>query len=151
MKIKLPVRLINIEGDGYHLAVKVRINGKSAHAILDTGASKTVFDKERIALFLKKEMILDNERLSTGLGTASMQSQLVLLKKLALGKLVLDNFPAIVLDLGHVNMAYHALGLQLVDGVIGSDVLQAYKAIINYEKKTLTLSVPAKKKKTRRK
>ena len=141
MKITLPLRLLNIEGDGFHLSVKIKINGKTAHAILDTGASKTVFDKTRLAGFLKKEKVTEHDRMSTGLGTSSMQSQVVALKKLALGKLTIENYNGVVLDLSHVNLTYETIGLKPIDAVLGSDILQQFKAVIDFNKKLLTLEV----------
>lgn len=140
MAIKIPIRLLNIEGDGFHLQVTIKINGKTANAILDTGASKTVFDKERIALFLKKEKIAEHERLSTGLGTTTMQSQQVTLNKISIGKLEIIEYNGVVLDLSHVNQTYKLIGLKPIDGVLGSDLLEKYEAVINYKKKILELT-----------
>jgi len=151
MKIKIPIRLLNIEGDGFHLQVKMVINGKKANAILDTGASKTVFDKTRIHHFLVTEKLKDNERLSTGLGTASMQSHVVVLKNLKLGKLSVNDYPAVVLDLNHVNQTYLQLGLEPIDGVIGSDLLNEYSALVDYGKKVLVLKTGKKEKKVKKK
>lgn len=146
MKISVPFRLLNIEGDGYHIAIHLRINGKSANAIIDTGASKTVFDKERITAFLKKEKLSDNDRLSTGLGTTSMQSHAVTLGNMHIGKLAVKNYASVILDLSHVNKTYEALGLLPIDGVLGSDLLETYRAVIDYGKKLLVLNSPAAKK-----
>lgn len=146
MAIKIPIRLLNIEGDGFHLQVKIKINGKAANAIIDTGASKTVFDKTRIDHFLKKEKLTEHDRMSTGLGTASMQSHAVELKKLSIGKLDILDYNGVVLDLSHVNQTYVAIGLKPIDAVVGSDVMEKYKAVIDYSKKTLTMSLPVKKK-----
>jgi hypothetical protein len=145
MKISLPLRLLNIEGDGFHLSVKIKINGKAAHAILDTGASKTVFDKTRIARYLKKETIAEHDRLSTGLGTTSMQSHVVPLRKLTLGKLDILGYNGVVLDLSHVNQTYEMIGLKPIDAVLGSDILHQYKAIIDFNKKILSLEVVKEK------
>lgn len=145
MKVQVPFRLLFIEGDGYHLSVQLRINGKSAHAIIDTGASKTVFDQERIVHFVKGEQLAENDRLSTGLGTTTMQSQVVHLKKLQIGRLVMKDYSSVVLNLSHVNKTYETLGLQPIDGVLGSDILVQYKAVIDYAKKTLTLQETKKK------
>jgi hypothetical protein len=139
MKISVPFRLLNIEGDGYHIALNLRINGKAANAIIDTGASKTVFDKERITAFLKKEKLSDNERLSTGLGTTSMQSHVATLKSVSIGKLSIRNYDSVILDLSHVNKTYTVLGLKPIDGVLGSDILEKHRAIIDYGKKKLIL------------
>ncbi|MDQ3112073.1 MAG: aspartyl protease family protein, partial [Bacteroidota bacterium] len=103
MAITIPIHLLSIEGDGFHLQVKIKINGKNANAIIDTGASKTVFDKSRIDAFLKKETLTEHDRMSTGLGTASMQSHAVLLRKLSIGKVDIAAYHGVVLDLSHVN------------------------------------------------
>jgi predicted aspartyl protease len=144
MAIKIPIRLLNIEGDGFHLQVKIKINGKVANAIIDTGASKTVFDKTRINNFLKKETLTEHDRMSTGLGTASMQSHAVMLKKLSIGKLDILDYNGVVLDLSHVNQTYVTIGLKPIDAVVGSDVMEKYKAVIDYSKKTLSMSLPVK-------
>jgi hypothetical protein len=147
MAIKIPIRLLNIEGDGFHLQVKIKINGKAANAIIDTGASKTVFDKTRINNFLKKETLTEHDRMSTGLGTASMQSHAVELKKLSIGKLEILGYNGVVLDLSHVNQTYVTIGLKPIDAVVGSDIMEKYKAVIDYSKRTLSMSLPVKVKK----
>ncbi|MCU0432036.1 MAG: retroviral-like aspartic protease family protein [Bacteroidia bacterium] len=140
--VKVPIRTLSIEGDGFHLQVKVKINGKNANCIIDTGASKTVFDTERITRFLKHETVHENERLSTGLGTSSMQSRVVEIERLDLAGYTIFKLPAIVLDLSHVNQTYAAIGLAPIDGVIGSDILNHSQAVIDYGKNTLSLFSP---------
>ena len=44
-----------------------------------------------------------------------------------------------MLDLSHVNQSYEQIGLKPIDGVLGSDVLLKYNAVIDYEKKILKL------------
>jgi predicted aspartyl protease len=68
---KLKLKLLNIDGDGFHLQASIKINGKAALVIVDTGASRTVFDKTEIRKYLKKEEIEEHDKLSTGLGTNS--------------------------------------------------------------------------------
>jgi hypothetical protein len=142
MTIKIPLRLLNIEGDGFHLQAKVKINGKPALVIVDTGASRTVFDKTEILKYLRTEEIAEHDRVSTGLGTSDMQSHVVTLGSFSLGKLKLEKFPAVVLDLQHVNHTYAAIGFASIAGVLGSDVLVGYKAVIDFRKKSLSLTVP---------
>lgn len=149
MAEKIALKLLNIEGDGYHLQARVKINGKSALVIVDTGASRTVFDRTEIGQYLKKESIAENDRLSTGLGTNSMQSQFVVLGSFSLGKVKIENYNAVVLDLGHVNQTYTAIGLKSVAGVLGSDVLVSMNAVIDFKKKSLTLFPAAQKSKKR--
>ncbi len=143
--------MLSIEGDGYHLLLRVKINGKKANCILDTGASKTVFDSERIKRFLKREALHDNERLSTGLGTASMHSQVLFISKLELGAYTIKKLPTIILDLSHINQTYSSIGFEEIDGVIGSDVLMDAKGIIDFGKSMLTLFPPKEIKKVAKK
>lgn len=139
MAIKIPLQLLSIEGDGFHLQVKVKVNGKPALMIVDTGASRTVFDKTQIANFLQLEEVAEHDRVSTGLGTSNMISQVVTLGRFSLGKLQLKLFPAVVLDLQHVNHTYDALGFAPIVGVLGCDVLVAHKAVIDFVKKSMAL------------
>ena len=78
MIINIPLKAISIDEEGFHLYVKIKINGKSANMLLDTGASKTVFDINRISHFLKNktDSFESFDKLSTGLGTSTMQSSL---------------------------------------------------------------------------
>lgn len=147
MITKVPLRFLSIEGDGYHLQARIKINGKSALVIVDTGASRTVFDKSEIEKYLKSEKIAEHDKLSTGLGTNSMQSQFVVINKLELGKIRLENFEAVILDLKHVNQTYSTIGIKPIAGVLGSDVLVAFNAVIDFKNRVMTLYVPQKKKK----
>src|SRR5690348_719318 len=105
----LPIQLLSIEDDGFHLRIQASINNRKAWMLIDTGASKTVFDKERIQKFVDAHEFELNEKLSTGLGTNSMQTHSVSLKKIQLGDIVIKNFQTILLDLSHVNESYGKL------------------------------------------
>ena len=139
-KTTLPLELLFIEDAGYHLLVKVKVNGKPATLLIDTGASKTVFDKGRLLKFVSEESFTTLGKLSTGLGTVKMETQSALLKKFQLSKLKLVSFETIVIDLSHVNQTYAKLDLPAIDGVLGSDIMVKYHAVIDYKKKKIFLS-----------
>lgn len=132
---------ILIQDDGFHLLMKLKINGKNARMLIDTGASRTVFDLERIQDYVSEKKFEDHDKLSTGLGTDSMPTSTVVIKSLKIGELKLHDFPAVLLDLKHVNSTYNKLGYDSIEGVLGNDILVKYKAIINYKKLELTLSL----------
>lgn len=133
--------MLRIENDGLHLSIRAKINNKSAHLLIDTGASKTVFDRNRIGNFVKEKQFDLNDQLSTGLGTSTMQSHVTILKKFGLGTISISNYKTVLLDLSHVNDSYRKLGLKPIDGVLGSDLLDECKAVIDYSKKLLLLAV----------
>ena len=112
---------------------------KVANVIVDTGASKSVFDKTRIEKYVADKTFEKHDSLSSGLGTNTMTSELVTIKKLKIGELEIDNYKTILLDLSHVNNSYEQIGLKYIDGVLGSDILLKYNAVIDYKKKILKL------------
>lgn len=138
----IPIEVTLIEDDGFHLMIAVEVNGLPARMLLDTGASRSVFDMERIGRFFtgSRPDFEVNEKLSTGLGTRDMQSQALYLKELKIGELVIRKYPAVVLDMSHVNHSYSELELPPIDGVIGSDILMKYGAVINYGKMVMRIN-----------
>ena len=135
----IPLQLITIDNDGTHLHVKISINGRAAQMVLDTGASRTVFDKRRIKKLVKNSKAKLHDKLSAGLGTNTMKSHTISIKKLKLGRIEIRDYESILLDLSHVNRSYKQIGLKPVDGILGGDLLSKYKASISYSKKILIL------------
>lgn len=136
---KVPLQLINLQNDGFHILVEVVVFGQPFNVVLDTGASKTVLDKIGIENHISADDLLRSDKLSTGLGTNSMESFILHLPALHIGKLKIENFEAAVLDLSSISLAYENLQLPPVIGVLGGDILQQYKAIIDYNKLQLKL------------
>ena len=141
MVTKIPIQKLSIEGEGFHLMIKAKINGKKANILIDTGASRTVFDSEQIKNFIPKDHneFEDNKKLSTSLGTNSLVSQATTIKKLQFGNLIIKNYTAVILDMKHINQSYTTLNFPAIDGVLGSDLLSKYKAVIYYKEKILKL------------
>ncbi len=135
----IPFTILSIDGEGFHLMIKIYINGKPAKLIIDTGASKTVFDNKRIVKYVSNKKFEKHDQLSTGLGTNTMKSQITILKKIKIGDIEILNYKTVLLDLSHVNQSYEKIGLTKIEGVLGSDILLEYKAVIDYEKKVLKL------------
>ena len=145
MKTIIPVDIFPIEDDGYHLKINMMVNGKLANMILDTGASRTVFDEKRLVNFVKEGDISKQDRLSAGLGTNTMESKQVVLDKVQLGTIFIKDYNAAVLDLTHVNQSYQRIDLDAIDGVLGGDLLFNFGALIDYEEKTLILTEDSEK------
>lgn len=138
-KTIIKLDLFAIDSDGWHLRLKCKINGKKCLLTLD-GASRTVFDLNKIEELLGKKPKLIEGKLSAGLGTDSMKSHAVKIKEMKLGNLRIPNYRTIAVDLSMLNVSYDKIGEAHVLGVLGSDILTDYNAVINYAKATLTLS-----------
>ncbi len=135
----IDLELVPIEEDGFHLMVNAKIGRKKIRLLVDTGASKSVFDKNRIAAITENSVFENMEQLSTGLGTSTMQSQMTEIKSIKIGCIEIKNSPVVILDLSHVNESYEMIGDKGIDGVLGSDFLEFHKAVIYYNKPRLKL------------
>lgn len=134
---EIPFQLIPIEDDGYHLLTQGIINDTVATFLIDTGASRCVFDEQKIKNFLTKQPFTENEKLSTGLGTNTMPTKVVEIDRIIFGELCIQQYTAVVIDLSHVTESYASLQLPQIDGVLGSDILNEFKCVINYKKRKL--------------
>lgn len=141
MKINIPLHIIDMQGDGYHLLVEVKIGRTRYKVVLDTGASKTVFDQTMLTKANADIVIESTDRLSAGLGTLSMASYTAILPIFRIGRLHLPNFEVAVLDLSTINQAYAQLNHPEVLGVLGGDILMQYDAVIDYGKTKLRLRI----------
>lgn len=145
MNTKIPLELIDLNGDGFHLAMQVQVNGKPLRMILDTGASRTVFDSNRIHQFVNNPELSPNEQLSTGLGTNEMESNIFELESFILGELHLRDYTTISIDMKHINQTYEILEMPLIDGVLGGDILEDFQGRIDYKKQELQLKFHKRK------
>lgn len=139
-KFSIPIRFIEIERSGIHLAVTGFVNGQLANILIDTGASQSVLDKNRIHLFSDQTEFESADKLSKGLGTDSMEGFKFVIDQFLLGDLLLEGYEIVSLDLSHINASYSELGHTPIDIVLGGDFLKKYSSVIDYEKAELRLS-----------
>ena len=143
IKIIIPLQVVDIPPIGIHLLVKVKINNKAANLVLDTGASQTVLDSNRIDRFIKETKFKKTNGHASGVGTNKLKSHFVPVKKFQIGKIVLKELELVMLDLIHVNNSYAMIDVKLVDGVLGGDLLNKLSATINYKKKVMAIEYNA--------
>ena len=138
-RVRVPFHLQSIEEEGYHILVDAVINKQPARLLIDTGASRSVFDTNRFSRFVEVHEFRPDEKLSAGLGTSSMQTMKVTLTELRIGECSIPGFETILLDMSHVNSSYERLGLPQLDGVVGSELLVLLEAQIDYRKRQLVI------------
>lgn len=137
--IEVPLQLLDIEGEGFHIMVKGLIHGKEASFLVDTGASRSVFDPKTIASFIDDPTFEKKEGITAGVGSSDLESSTFLIDSLAIGELEIHDYEAVALDLENIHEMYSKLGLPHIDGIIGGDLLKRLKAIINYKAKKMRL------------
>ncbi len=139
MKHRIALKRIDLEADGCHLMLTARWHKVKLRLVLDTGASKTVFDKATIIALFPELELLQSEQQSAGLGTSAMESHLFDLTGLQLGSCQIAGLQAAALDLSHILKSYSEMGELPIQGILGGDILYKYGAKIDYRKLTLLL------------
>ena len=138
--IDIPLQLLDIEGEGFHVMVKGMIHGKEANFLIDTGASRSVFDPNTISTFIDDLEFEKKEGMTAGVGSSDLESATFRIDAFFIGGLEIADYEAVALDLENIHEMYEKLGLPRIDGIIGGDLLKCYKAIVNYKSKKLRLT-----------
>ena len=138
--IEVPIQLLDIEGDGFHIMVKGMIHGKEASFLIDTGASRSVFDPKTISTFIDNLQFEKKEGMTAGVGSSDLESATFVIDSFTVGDLEIHDYEAVALDLENIHEMYDKLGLPRIDGIIGGDLLKQFKAVINYRCKKLRLT-----------
>lgn len=140
--VTVPLTLINLNDDGFHLLVEIVVFGTKCWAVVDTGASRSVFDKSFIERNIEEIVTIEDTNATT-LFTTSNTIQAII-PKLKIGRLTIKKYPAVALDLESVNEAYTLMGHPRINAILGSDIFHQYQAKINYKKLKLFFSVSRK-------
>ena len=140
--IEVPIQLLDIEGDGFHIMVNGLIHDKEANFLIDTGASRSVFDPKTISSFIDNLKFEKKEGLTAGVGSSDLESSTFVIDHMSIGELRITDYEGVALDLENIHEMYDKLELPHIDGIIGGDLLRQYKAVINYRSKKLRLTPP---------
>lgn len=140
MRYKIPIEIIELESENYHILIKsVFVDGEIGIWVIDTGASKSVFDKSLPNYFVVSED--ETEELhSAGISDEPMKTSIGCMKKFNFGKLKIEQMNVALLDLSHINELYTKATDLKICGLLGSDFLLKYNAVIDYKRKRMVLS-----------
>ena len=139
MKTELPLELIELEKQSYHLLLNVLINGKSCRMVLDTGASRTCFDISFLEKIEAMQISKQNDIHSSGLGGNINQSIIANIANFQLGDFNLCNYQVVGLNLEAVNQSYSLVNINPIQGILGGDILKMFGSVIRYDKKIMIL------------
>ena len=148
--MQIPIRLLDIEGEGFHVMIQGKINGKKANFLIDTGASRSVFDSTVITKFVENPKFEKKPGITAGVGGSDIESSTFIINTLSFGDIEIHDYEAVALDLENVHETYQKLGLPTIDGIVGGDLLYRYKATLNYRLRKIRFTKPRSKSKTKR-
>jgi len=131
--LKIPLVLTETN----HFELVASINGVKGRFILDTGASNTCVGMDKIEFF---EMLSEATDIkAAGAGAAEMETLISNKNKIQIGDWKKKKQKVVLFDLTHVNQALVNHNALPVDRIIGADLLNKGKAVIDYHKKCLYL------------
>jgi predicted aspartyl protease len=119
------------------LEVSAQVGGSPATLYLDTGAIRTCFDRasaQRLGLSTR-----GTDDRAAGVGGGGHAGSYGALPDFSIGPWCLSAVEACVVDLSHINQARQRRGDGPIDGMLGSDLLAARAAVLDYGGLTLYL------------
>lgn len=136
---KIPFQLISLNEGGYHLLLELEINNIKTFAVIDTGASRTVFDLNQVEEM--KIKIIDDDVISSSIGVGGEidKMQIGEFKKLKIQKFQIKKIDIILIDLLKVTESYQSIGLPKISMIMGNDILVNHQAEINYKEQFIRL------------
>lgn len=131
---------LNFSTGGYNLLARVVINGKPALLLVDTGSAKTVLDTDHMQKFVEQTELKRNARKNLNPGSTSVYSYVANIETLEIGSVIIKDYKATAVDLGHINRSFRGMGNPQIDGLLGCDLLRHCKATLKFEERVLELN-----------
>ncbi|WP_343531774.1 aspartyl protease family protein [Pedobacter sp.] len=133
--ISVPLILVNLQDNGFHILVEIVVFGEKQFAVVDTGASRSVFDKGLVEKHVENLHESEEQQAATIFSsTTTLVGNIPLLQ---IGKLKLPNYETVAIDLQSVSDTYLQMGQPPIAGIIGGDILMQFNCKIDYQKKVL--------------
>lgn len=114
-----------------HYKFIARINNIEGIFILDTGASNSCLDFG--AAFKFKLKTEESEVKAAGAGAINLSTLISRNNKIEINNWNRLKIDLVLFDLSHVNQALKEYEIDVVDGIIGADLLKNGKAVIDYQ------------------
>ncbi|MGQ8337563.1 aspartyl protease family protein [Sunxiuqinia sp. A32] len=147
MRNTLPLKLVELENSNFHILLDCKFaNGELGSWIIDTGASKSVFDISLKDYYQLVERNDYEEYHSAGINEGTVATEVGEIDELKFGKLKIEKFQVALINLDHVNDIYRRYHDLKIVGLIGGDVLYRYGCVIDYQYKSISFSKRHRKK-----
>ena len=135
--LEIDIEIVELEEKTYHPLIKAEFHGLGdLWWVIDNGASKSVFDEA-----LTDYYTLDNDDhvMATGLGKEMVETNSGKINSFILGETDFGVLHVALINFTHINTEYAKFSDKLIIGLLGSDFLFAHKAILDFDRKRLSL------------
>ena len=135
---EVPLSLVTLEDDSnVMLMVEVEVPGQPLKMVLDTGASHTCMDRDCVKRF--KVQAPSSDHAVMGIGGRRLSNFFCSLPTFRIGGLLLRDYQVVAVRMHPVNRMLKKLGKTPLGGLLGSDFLRKYHAVISYDTAMLRL------------
>ena len=129
------VRLLTLPTN--HYVVIATLNGTLGRFVLDTGASSTCVSTELATHFHLNPK--PSEEKASSASANELDTEVAHHNELVIGSWSSKRRSVVLFDMQAVNHALQKHNIEVVDGIIGADILQSVNAIIDYKNDWLYL------------
>ena len=136
--IEIPLQIIELERENYHILIEGNFeDGTPSCWIIDTGASKTVLDKNLSSHYELMDQDDMEDYQSAGINQGMMETSVGKLTYLHFGEVKIIGQKVALIDLNHVNDIYGKYTSYRIAGLLGGDILMQHQCKIDYANKII--------------
>lgn len=135
--LEISFEIVELEANTFHPLVKAEFPGLEEHWwVIDTGASKSVFD-----VLLSDYWISDegDSVMATGLGKEVVETNSGSISEFKIGGFNFGPLKVALVDFDHINNEYAKFSDKKIVGLIGCDFLYSRKAILDFDQQKIML------------
>lgn len=134
-KAVIPIEIVELESNSYHLTTPFEINGVKGEAIIDTGASVTVIDNQ---LLEGNEIEKTGIQIQSGSVTGQIEDvKMIRIQEVKIGGHPFKNMLLAAIDLDYVKEMYNRHLERKIIALLGCDFCVKHCVVIDYQKKIL--------------
>jgi len=136
---EISFEIVELESNTWHPLVRAEFPGLEDYWwVIDTGASKSVFDVTLTGYYASEE---NDSVMATGLGKEVVETSSGTIAELQIGDFSFGPLKVALVNFEHINDEYAKFSDKKIIGLIGCDFLYSRKAILNFEQAKLFLIV----------
>jgi len=140
--IEIPLQIIELERENYHILIEGNFeDGTPSCWIIDTGASKTVLDKNLSSHYEPMDSDDMEDYQSAGINQGMMETSVGKLTYLRFGDVKITGQKVALIDLNHVNDIYGKYTSYRIAGLLGGDILMQHQCKIDYANKIIQFQI----------
>ncbi len=135
----IPLRIVNVDSFGIHVFVSAYVGRKKINMLIDTGASRSVFDYSSILFAgLQFERVVELSQ-SSGINAEINNLFSANINCFRIGKMVFRNQKALFMSFDHINSMYRAMNIREISAILGANFLMRYQAQLDFGTGQLSL------------